>query len=120
MCNITDTLRSLLDPSDPNDRKLLLLAELIQTRFSDLKEDIKELKESDRKITEHMENISEELRVVQDERKLCPIARNSSANEFIGFFLKYPKFIVICLLCIGFSVGTFGMDILTKILSLIF
>lgn len=109
MCEITKQLEIILDPNNPEDKKLLLLTKLFESRFD-------QLLKNDVSIEGKVEELSNKFQSYEKTRDSCPVYVNKQHSQFIAFILRYPRFVIISLLCLGYTIGTFGFDLLLKLL----
>lgn len=95
---IVKTLTLMCDKNDPQDKKLLLLAELVETRCSSLAEHQGELQKSLRDTNEKLDKVTKLLEEQQQDGKDCPVYRNKENFEKISFLMRYPRFSLLMLL----------------------
>lgn len=95
---IVDTLEMMCDMDNPQDRKLLLLAELVETKCDALADNqkalIKNLEETKTTLSETGEKLEKLTRMLEDrsaETHSCPVHKNKEGFEKISTFLRYPK-----------------------------
>lgn len=96
--DIVKTLTLMCDKNDPQDKKLLLLAELVETRCSALAERQGELQKSLRDTNDKLDKVTKLLEEQQQEGKDCPVYRNKENFEKISFLMRYPRFSLLMLL----------------------
>ena len=103
MCKITRKLESILDLNNADDKKIMLLAQLIEDMRTDLQNSItsiiKDVEELDLKVSD----------IIKAEAR-CPMMNNSSDHTFMRFIMEYPKVAVAILLMIGAILGLFSSD----------
>lgn len=110
--DIVKTLTLMCDKNDPQDKKLLLLAELVETRCSALAEHQGELQKSLRDTNDKLDKVTKLLEEQQQEGKDCPVYRNKENFEKISFLMRYPRFSLLMLLGIlALLAGLFSSSI---------
>jgi len=113
---IVKTLTLMCDKDDPQDKKLLLLAELVETRCAALAEHQEELQKSLKDTNAKLDKVTQLLEEQQDMGKDCPVYKNMENFEKISFLMKYPRLSVLMLLGIGaLLAGFFSSDVLPYI-----
>lgn len=88
---IVKTLELMCDKTDPQDRKLLLLAELVESRYDDLEQKQDDLKEGLDNAVKKMDKLTTLLENYSISAKGCPVRKNREAFEFVAVLLKRPK-----------------------------
>lgn len=110
---IVKTLTLMCDKSNPQDKKLLLLAELVETRCSSLAEHQGELQKSLQDTNAKLDKVTKLLEEQQKEGRECPVYRNRENFEKFSFFMKYPRFSLLMLLgIVALVAGFFGANVL--------
>lgn len=98
MCSITDKLRTIIDPNNPQDQKTLLLAQLVSSKVSDIK-DVQEDHSILLKETHDMvENLIEKVNANINLTKECPVFKEREKYETVTFFLKNTKIALLTML----------------------
>ena len=119
---IVDTLELMCDKENPQDRKILLLAELVETKCDALGKSQDDLKESLRSTNQKLDKLTNLLEKYESDTHGCPVYKNRTDYEKISFFIKYPKISILVLLgAIALLGGFFGaniMEIIDKIFGL--
>lgn len=95
---IVKTLELMCDKHNPQDKKLLLLAELVETKCEALSENQKDLKQSLEKTNEKLDKLTDLLVKYENDKNDCPVYKNIDDYERLSVFLKYPKISVLVLL----------------------
>ena len=110
---IVKTLTLMCDKNNPQDKKLLLLAELVETRCSSLAEHQGELQKSLTTTNAKLDIVTKLLEEQQKEGRDCPVYKNREEFEKISFFLKYPRFSLLVLLGVAsLLAGVFSTSLL--------
>lgn len=110
---IVKTLTLMCDKNDPQDKKLLLLAELVETRCASLAEHQGELQKSLKDTNDKLDRMTKLLEQQQQDGKDCPVYRNKENFEKISFLMRYPRFSLLMLLgVIALLAGFFGASVL--------
>ena len=109
---IVKTLTLMCDKNDPQDKKLLLLAELVETRCALLAEHQEELQKSLQDTNVKLDKVTQLLEERQQEGKDCPVYRNKEGFEKLSFFMKYPRFSLLMILgIVALLAGFFSSSI---------
>ena len=90
--DITKTLKFMCSDDDPQDKKLLLLAELVETRCSELALNQEDLKTSLSKTNAKLDEVTKLLKAFESSEQSCPVYKERVNFEKLGFFMKYPRF----------------------------
>lgn len=114
--DIVKTLKVMCRKDNPQDQKLLLLAELVETKCEALAQHQDSLQKSLDKTNEKLDKVAVLLERIEDDRHSCPVYENKSDFEKISFLFKYPKLSLFMLLGILVLVaGFFGTGIVESI-----
>lgn len=119
---IVKTLGLMCDKNNPQDKKLLLLAELVETRCDALSKNQGGLKESLDETNSKLDKLTELLEKYEKDTHGCPVYKNKKSIDFdkILVFVKYPKLSLLVLLgTFALLVGVFSSGI-TSILRFLF
>lgn len=140
MCKITKSLKAILDPDNPEDKKILLLAELIEdmrdticSREDKMQEDITDVKEKVEGLSDlasreeilrrDLFEVKQKVESLSSMTSRCPMLKNTQGSKFIGFIVEYPKAAIAIVLMVGLLLGVTSADIadfIIKIISQIF
>lgn len=140
MCKITKSLKAILDPDNPEDKKILLLAELIEdmrdtiySREDKMQEDITDVKEKVENLSDlasreealrhEVSEVKQKVDMLSAMTSQCPMLKNTQGSKFIGFIVEFPKVSIAIVLMAGLLLGvTSGniADFIIKIISQIF
>ena len=126
---IVETLETMCDMDNPQDRKLLLLAELVETKCNSLAENQRELirnleetKSTLSKTGEKLDKLTMMLESNNSEAHSCPVYKNKGAFEKLSTLMNYPKLLLFA--AVGFLamlagiVGTKAIDALKLLFGL--
>lgn len=103
MCKITRKLESILDLNNADDKKIMLLAQLIEDMRTDLQNSITSI----RKDVEELDSkVSDIIKV----KERCPMMNDTSDHTFMRFIMEYPKVAIAILLMAGSILGLFSSD----------
>lgn len=120
--NIVETLELMCDKENPQDRKLLLLAELVETKCDALGETQNALKDSLEKTNSKIDKLTILLEKYERDTHGCPVYKNKEEYEKFSFYVRNPKISIMILLGIlALLGGFFGanfMEVLNKLLGL--
>lgn len=109
MNEIVQTLEKMCSKDDPQDRKLLLLATLVDTKYEVLAKNHTELKESLHDTNRKLDKLMDLLEKYEADKNSCPVYRDKPTFEKMAVYLKYPR--VTFLVVIGILavlLGTIG------------
>lgn len=120
MNKIIDNLEVMCEKDNPQDRKLLLLAHLVQDSVKGLAERQQELQgslsETNRKLDSVLEAITEYKKDMDD----CPVYGNRELFDRVKFLIKNPRLSLFLFLgIISLLSGLFGSSVIS-ILKLVF
>ena len=88
---IVETLETICDKENPQDKKLLLLAELVETKCEALAENQSELKKSFKNTDEKLDKLTDILEKIERNETACPVYQNRKNFEQMTFLIKYPR-----------------------------
>ena len=109
MNDLVRTLERMCDQDDPQDRKLLLLAELVETKYEALGKNQEELKLSLDKTNDKLDRLTLILERYEQYKDDCPVYKNKSDFERLTVLLKYPRMSLLVLLGVfSLLVGMFS------------
>lgn len=113
---IVNALRLMCDKDDTQDKKLLLLAELVSVKFEKFSEVQESLLDKINNVNGKMDKLSELLEKYESDTHNCPVYKNRSSFEGISFFIKYPKVTLILLIgTIALLFGVVGTDLINSL-----
>lgn len=117
--DIVGTLQLMCDKNNPQDNKLLLLAELVETRCGVLGDNQAELKASLAKTNDKLDKITELLEKYETDKKGCPVYKNKTDFEKAAVLLRYPKITLLTILGIMALLGGFFSASIVDLLKFI-
>lgn len=95
---IVETLETMCDKDNPQDRKLLLLAELVETKCDALATNQKQLmdkltdtKESLIETSGKLDRLTKVLESTNSQANSCPVHKNKEGFDRLSVVMKYPK-----------------------------
>ena len=119
---IVETLEVMCDKNNVQDKKILLLAELVESRFCESSKNQEGLKRRLDSVNEKIDKLTSLLRTYEQDTHGCPVYKNKDNYEKIAFFVENPKmsfFIVLgTLALIGGFFGANFVDLLKMIFGL--
>ena len=114
--DIVKTLKVMCRKDNPQDQKLLLLAELVETKCEALAQHQDSLQKSLDRTNEKLDKVATLLERIEDDRHSCPVYTNKPDFEKISFLLRYPKLSLFMLLGVmALIAGFFGTSIVESI-----
>lgn len=117
---IVKTLELMCDKDNPQDKKLLLLAELVETKCEALAENQSDLKKSLTETNKKLDKLTTLLEKYENDKSICPVYKNKAGFEQLSVFLRYPKISLLVILGIfALLVGIFSSSA-TDILKFLF
>ena len=119
---IVETLEFMCDKNNPQDKKILLLAELVENKCNALAENQKGLQRSLDHTIDKLDKLTDLLEKYEGDTHGCPVYKNKDDYEKFSFYIRNPKLTILILLgLIALLGGFFGYtftDVLSKILGL--
>lgn len=112
---IVKTLKLMCDDANPQDKKLLLLAELVDTKYSEMAKNQEEMKQSIKATDEKLDKI---LDLFEEQQKVhratCPINEaNREGFALLSVLLSHPKLAVFVLLgVLALLLGVYSKDLI--------
>lgn len=109
---ISETLELMCDRSNPQDKKILLLAELVEHKCDALAENQINLQKSLDTTNDKLDKLTALLEKYEQDTLGCPVYKNKDNFEKISFYVKNPKLTILILLgIIALLGGLFGSTI---------
>lgn len=109
---ISETLELMCDRSNPQDKKILLLAELVEHKCDALAENQINLQKSLDTTNDKLDKLTALLEKYEQDTHGCPVYKNKVNFEKISFYVKNPKLTILILLgIIALLGGLFGSTI---------
>lgn len=94
MTAISETLKTMCDKKNPQDRKILLLAELVERKCNILADNQKSLQESLDSTSNKLDELMDMIKTHND----CPVYKNKGKYEELSFYIKNPKTTLVLIL----------------------
>jgi len=116
---IVETLKLMCDRTNPQDKKIILLAELVEDRCTALGDNQAALQKSLNNTNEKLDKLTELLEKYEDETHGCPVYKNKDGYERLSFYIRNPKISLLIILgMIAIAGGFFGSTLTTLIKGL--
>ena len=113
---IVETLKLMCDRTNPQDKKIILLAELVEDRCTALGDNQAALQKSLNNTNEKLDKLTELLEKYEDETHGCPVYKNKDGYERLSFYIRNPKISLLIILgMIAIAGGFFGSTLTTLI-----
>lgn len=104
---IVETLALMCNKDNPQDKKMLLLAELVETKYDALGKAQGELRDSIALTNEKLDKLTQLLTKYESATHDCPVYKNKDSYEKLSFLIKNPKIYLLVLVGILSLVGGF-------------
>lgn len=120
MNKIIDSLEVMCEKDNPQDRKLLLLAHLVQDSVKGLAERQQELQGSLTETNKKLDSVLEAITNYKKDMDNCPVYGNKELFDKVKFLIKNPRLSLFLFLgIISLLSGLFGSSVIS-ILKLVF
>lgn len=120
MNKIIDSLEVMCEKDNPQDRKLLLLAHLVQDSVKGLAERQQELQGSLSETNRKLDSVLEAITEYKKDMDNCPVCGNREIFDRVKFLIKNPRLSLFLFLgIISLLSGLFGSSVIS-ILKLVF
>lgn len=120
MNKIIDSLEVMCEKDNPQDRKLLLLAHLVQDSVKGLAERQQELQGSLSETNRKLDSVLEAITKYKEDMDNCPVYGNRELFDRVKFLIKNPRLSLFLFLgIISLLSGLFGSSVIS-ILKLVF
>lgn len=117
---IVETLEFMCDKSNPQDKKILLLAELVEHKCDALGENQRKLQQSLDTTNSKLDKLTTLLERYEGDTHGCPVYKNRSDYERFSFYVRNPKMVLLMILgLIALSCGVFEATIVEAIKKLL-
>lgn len=103
--DIAENLELMCDRDNPQDKKILLLARLMQGRFETLSNNQEELKKSLEHTNKKLDRILDTIEQYESAAENCPVPKNKDTIETLILFFRYPKLSFILIIGIAALLG---------------
>jgi len=92
MCEIITKLQTILKDDNLQDQKILLLAQLVDDRFTIVENQHNEVVDTLKKLNDNILTIKNKLETVIGYTTDCPVLRKKIIMKHLPFLLQDPKF----------------------------
>lgn len=104
---ISEALELMCDRNNPQDKKILLLAELVEHKCDALADNQKNLQKSLDDTNEKLDRLTQLLEKYENDTHGCPVYKNKDNYEKLSFYVRNPKVTLLILLGIIALLGGF-------------
>ena len=104
---ISEALELMCDRNNPQDKKILLLAELVEHKCDALADNQKNLQKSLDDTNEKVDRLTQLLEKYENDTHGCPVYKNKDNYEKLSFYVRNPKVTLLILLGIFALLGGF-------------
>lgn len=109
---IAETLELMCDRDNPQDRKILLLAELVEHKCDALADNQQKLQKSLDDTNDKLDKLTGLLEKYENDTHGCPVYKNKDSYDKFSFYIRNPKLTILILLgLIALLGGFFGLTI---------
>lgn len=109
---IAETLELMCDRDNPQDRKILLLAELVEHKCDALADNQQKLQKSLDDTNDKLDKLTGLLEKYENDTHGCPVYKNKDSYDKFSFYIRNPKLTILILLgLIALLGGFFGSTI---------
>lgn len=109
---ISEALELMCDRGNPQDKKILLLAELVEHKCDALAETQKGLQKSLNDTNEKLDKLTVLLEKYEGDTHGCPVYKDKDKYEKLSFYIRNPKITLLVLLgMLALLSGFFGSTI---------
>lgn len=98
----SEKLKLICNRSDPQDNKLLLLAELFDERCKLLEQNQERMNDSLTETNTKLDEILEKMRALTVAEESCPVRRSKDSFNLLVFFLEHPRITLVTILGASF------------------
>lgn len=114
---ITETLELMCDRNNPQDKKILLLAELVEHKCDALADNQKSLQKSLDDTNGKLDRLTTLLEKYENDIIECPVFKNKDKYERLSFYVRNPKTMLLILLGIFALLGGFFGPVITDLIK---
>ena len=104
---ISEALELMCDRNNPQDKKILLLAELVEHKCDALADNQKNLQKSLDDTNEKLDRLTQLLEKYENDTHGCPVYKNKDNYEKLSFYVRNTKVTLLILLGIIALLGGF-------------
>lgn len=117
---IAETLELMCDRDNPQDKKILLLAELVEHKCDALADTQQKLQKSLDDTNDKLDKLTGLLEKYESDTHGCPVYKNKDSYDRFSFYIKNPKLTILLLLgVVALLGGLFGSTVTDLIRHLI-
>ena len=113
---IAETLELMCDRSNPQDKKILLLAELVEHKCDSLADNQQKLQKSLDDTNDKLDKLTELLEKYENDTHGCPVYKNRDSYDKFSFYIRNPKVTILILLGIIALLGGFFGSTITDLI----
>lgn len=117
MSRIAETLQLMCDKDNPQDRKILLLAELVEHNCDALADTQKRLHKSLEATNEKLDKITQLFEKYEEDTHECPVYKNKDSYEKFSFYVRNPKLTILMLVGLFALLGGFFGSTITSLIK---
>lgn len=117
---IVETLKLMCDKTNSQDKKIILLAELVEDRCTALGDNQVALQKSLDNTNAKLDKLTELLEKYEGETHGCPVYKNKDGYERLSFYIRNPKISMLIILGMIALVGGFFGSTLTTLIKWVF
>lgn len=117
---IVETLKLMCDKTNSQDKKIILLAELVEDRCTALGDNQAALQKSLNSTNAKLDKLTELLEKYEGETHGCPVYKNKDGYERLSFYIRNPKISMLIILGMIALVGGFFGSTLTNLIKGVF
>lgn len=110
----------MCDKNNPQDKKILLLAELVEHKCDSLAENQRNLQRSLDTTNNKLDKLTGLLEKYEDDVHGCPVYLDKDKYEKLSFYVRNPKLIIFILIGILALLGGFFGSTITDIIKGVF
>ena len=114
---ISEALELMCDRDNPQDKKILLLAELVEHKCDALADNQKGLQKSLDNTNEKLDKLTLLLEKYENDTHGCPVYKNKDKYEKLSFYVRNPKITILILLGIIALLGGFFGSTVTDLIK---
>ena len=112
MSNIVENLELMCDKNSAQDKKLLLLARLVEEKCDALDLNQRELRTSLAENTAKLDQIAELLKTTNAAHQDCPVYKNKANFNGLSFLMMHPKLSMLIIIgIISIITGLIGANL---------
>lgn len=114
---IAETLELMCDRDNPQDRKILLLAELVEHKCDALADNQQKLQKSLDDTNDKLDKLTGLLEKYENDTHGCPVYKNKDSYDKFSFYIRNPKLTVLILLGLVALLGGFFGSTITDLVK---